>query len=90
MDLSIFRAKLAAATEHLASAGRQAEGTHPSATAGAVQQLRNAASGVDELIRLCNGEAPRAVRACPVCGKSGMADATTCGYCWTRLTPVPR
>lgn len=27
-----------------------------------------------------------AVRACPHCGKLGMAEATRCGYCW-RPTP---
>ena len=34
---------------------------------------------------LALGPAPR-TRLCPACGKTLMADATACGYCWTRLT----
>lgn len=30
--------------------------------------------------------APR--RRCPKCGHEGMADATVCGYCWTKLVPI--
>jgi len=30
----------------------------------------------------------RATRACPRCGKAGMADATLCGYCWMKLVPI--
>jgi hypothetical protein len=26
-------------------------------------------------------------RPCPTCGREGNAEATLCGYCWTRLTP---
>lgn len=33
------------------------------------------------------GEA-RKLRKCPACGSSGMAEATICGTCWTKLTPV--
>jgi hypothetical protein len=29
-----------------------------------------------------------AYRECPVCKHLGMHDATTCGYCWTTLTPL--
>lgn len=31
---------------------------------------------------------PRRLRKCPACGSSGMAEATICGTCWTKLTPV--
>lgn len=27
-------------------------------------------------------------RSCPTCGKSIMAAATLCGFCWTKLTPA--
>jgi hypothetical protein len=27
------------------------------------------------------------MRACPVCGATGMRAATRCGTCWSRLTP---
>lgn len=33
------------------------------------------------------GEA-RKQRKCPTCGSSGMAEATICGTCWTKLVPV--
>ena len=29
-----------------------------------------------------------AVRACPHCGKLGMAAATLCGFCWKQTPPV--
>jgi len=35
---------------------------------------------------LALGPAPQ-VRNCPQCGKTVMLEATTCGYCWTHLTP---
>jgi hypothetical protein len=28
------------------------------------------------------------LRACPTCGSMGVHNATLCGTCWTRLTPV--
>ncbi|MBN1605006.1 MAG: hypothetical protein JW940_00150 [Polyangiaceae bacterium] len=28
-------------------------------------------------------------RECPVCKHTGMRAATVCGYCWTKLTPLP-
>lgn len=33
------------------------------------------------------GEARR-TRVCSVCGSVGMSDATRCGTCWTKLTPL--
>jgi hypothetical protein len=27
------------------------------------------------------------VRACPVCGATGMSAATRCGTCWSKLSP---
>src|SRR5690349_15159796 len=27
-------------------------------------------------------------RVCPVCSHTGMRDATRCGYCWTKLSPL--
>jgi hypothetical protein len=29
-----------------------------------------------------------ATRACPHCGRLGMAQATRCGFCWNATTPV--
>jgi hypothetical protein len=41
------------------------------------------------LVDLIDIEAAPAMRACPVCGRSGMLAATRCGYCWTTLSPLP-
>ena len=41
-----------------------------------------------ELVELLAvGPAPR-VRECPVCKHTGMREATRCGYCWTKLSPL--
>src|SRR2546421_9330477 len=37
---------------------------------------------------LAFGPAPR-TRECPLCQHIGMHDATRCGYCWTKLSPLP-
>ena len=89
MDLPIFRARLAMAAQHLADAGRVADLAGETAHLATLDQLRRAASGVDDLIRLCNGATPT-MRGCPACTKAVRAGATLCGYCWTRLTPVSR
>lgn len=34
------------------------------------------------------GVAPE-VRVCSGCQRTGMREATTCGYCWMKLTPSP-
>jgi hypothetical protein len=39
------------------------------------------------LVSILALEPPRAMRACPRCGESGMRDATVCGYCWLKLVP---
>ncbi len=36
---------------------------------------------------LALGPVPR-TRACPVCWHTGMRDATRCGHCWTKLSPL--
>ena len=42
-----------------------------------------------DLVRTLDlGPAPR-MRRCPFCGRSGMAAATMCGYCWTKRAPLP-
>jgi hypothetical protein len=38
---------------------------------------------------LALGPAPE-LRDCPACGRPGMAAATVCGHCWTKLTPVQK
>jgi hypothetical protein len=88
MDLPMFRARLAITAQHLADAGRVADLAGETAHVSALDQLRRAASGVEDLIRLCNGDATPTMRDCPACTKAVRAAATLCGYCWTRLTPV--
>lgn len=88
MDVMLFKAKLAAALDYLADAGREAGAASATAALGAQASLRRAAFTVDELIRLCDGE--HVGRPCPACAKTVMAAATLCGYCWTKLTPMPR
>jgi hypothetical protein len=46
------------------------------------------ASFADLVEQLALGPEPE-VRHCPVCGNIGMRAATRCGYCWTKLTPLP-
>jgi hypothetical protein len=49
---------------------------------------RQLASSWAELVDLLAlGPAPH-LRECPVCGHTGMTDATRCGYCWTKLSPL--
>ena len=86
MDTTLFQAKLVATTKHLDDAGREANGSGTTPFAAASVELQRAASSLEELIGLC--QPIPTLRACPVCGKNGMAAATLCGYCWTKLTPV--
>lgn len=53
----------------------------------AAAELRRAAVTVDELVRLCAGDSLQR-RDCPTCGKTVMAAARLCGYCWSKLTPI--
>jgi len=46
------------------------------------------ASFADLVDQLALGPEPE-VRECPVCRHTGMRAATRCGYCWTKLAPLP-
>jgi len=48
-------------------------------------ELRSSWAKLVELLAL--GPAPE-FRECPVCQHIGMRDATRCGYCWTKLSPL--
>ena len=61
-------------------AGADGSSTPPSALAAAFADL------VQELAL---GTEPE-LRECPVCKHMGMRAATLCGYCWTKLTPLPK
>jgi hypothetical protein len=42
----------------------------------------------DLVQQLALGPEPE-LRECPVCKHAGMRAATVCGYCWTKLPPLP-
>lgn len=88
MDLSMFRTKLAAATQQLADAGREAAGDVGRASGAALEQLDRAARSIEELIQFVRSQPPLS-RACPTCANRVMVEATLCGSCWTKLSPVP-
>jgi hypothetical protein len=46
------------------------------------------AAVADLVAQLALGPEPE-VRECPVCKHIGMRAATVCGYCWTKLEPLP-
>jgi hypothetical protein len=75
--------------EHLRTAVANVE--HELSTLWETPQARAPAglsSSWHELIDvLALGPAPK-LRQCPVCGHTGMSDATRCGYCWNELTPL--
>ena len=48
-------------------------------------ELRSSWAKLVELLAL--GPAPE-TRECPICQHIGMRDATRCGYCWTKLSPL--
>jgi hypothetical protein len=80
---SRMRSTISAIDDELARlSGKAGGGVDNTAT----RELRAAwASLVDQLAL---GPEPER-RACPVCGRLGMRQATVCGYCWTRLAPLP-
>jgi hypothetical protein len=47
-----------------------------------------AAAFTDLVQELALGPEPE-LRECPVCKHMGMRAATVCGYCWTKLSPLP-
>ena len=92
MDRTMFQMKLTATTQQLALVERDLEAAQPPADAlsGARENARKAALGLAALYDLFNeiAEPAPAMRECPACGKSGMAAATRCGYCWTKLVAL--
>jgi hypothetical protein len=42
-----------------------------------------------ELVKQLALGPPSQLHRCPVCNHLGMGAATLCGYCWSRLSPVP-
>jgi hypothetical protein len=55
------------------------------AAAGTPEGLREAWGKL--AVALALGPRPER-RVCPFCGKTGMREATRCGYCWRALLPA--
>jgi hypothetical protein len=100
----LFHQKLTATAEQVTVAERELDllrQTTPNAgdgapdpghlLAAALESVRKAVRGLAELdVLFSSGQEPSApTRACPACGKTIMAAATMCGFCWTRTAPVP-
>ena len=92
MDRTLFQMKLQATTLQVALVERDLEAIRQSvdALAGARENVRKAARGLVEMHELFNdvAEPSPAMRECPACGKTVMAAATRCGFCWTKLVLV--
>jgi hypothetical protein len=89
MDRTLFQMKLTATTEQVALIERDLEAIRQpvDALAGARDNVRKAARGLAELGELFNDvtEPRPAMRECLACGKSVMAAAARCGFCWTKI-----
>ena len=89
MDRTQIQMKLTAMAEQIAQIERDLEAIRQpvDALACARDNARNAARGLFELDALFNegtgSSAP--MRDCLACGKAGMAMATRCGFCWTKI-----
>ena len=92
MDRTLFQMKLTATTREVALVERELEAARQPADTldGARESARKAALGLAALDDMLNegAEPLPAMRECPACGKAGMAAATRCGFCWTKLTAV--
>jgi hypothetical protein len=80
---SRLRASVATMERELSRLPKETPGEADSAHQGLL------ASFADLVEQLALGPEPE-VRKCPACGQYGMRAATLCGYCWLKLTPLPR
>jgi len=89
MDRTEVQKKLTATAEQIAQVERDLEANRQPADAfaGARDNVRKAARGLVELeaLFLEGAEPAAAMRDCGACGKPGMATATRCGFCWTKI-----
>ena len=89
MDRTQFQMKLTATAEQIALVERDLEAIRQpvDALADARATARKAALGLVDLAALfTDGSEPIAGKIdCPSCGKPGMAAATRCGFCWTKI-----
>jgi hypothetical protein len=92
MNRTLFQMKLTATTQQVALVERGLEEARQPADAfaGARESARNAALGLAALQDLFDDvtEPSPAMRECPACGKTVMAAATRCGFCWSKLIAV--
>jgi len=89
MDRTQFQMKLTATAEQIAQVERDLEAIRQpvDALGGARDNARKAAVGLVELAAIFNeGSEPIVAKvACLSCGKPGVATATRCGFCWTKI-----
>ena len=89
MDRTEFQKRLTATAEQIVQVERDLEAMRQpvDALAGARDNVRKAARGLVELEALFHegAEAGAEKRNCAACGKPGMATATRCGFCWTKI-----
>lgn len=99
MEPSIVENNVLAANERLSVAQEQldaaiqtcdASTSDVAALKGVSERLREARACIDQLRQHigASAEAVPARRNCTACGKSVRAQATLCGYCWTKLSPA--
>ncbi len=90
MDRTLFQMKLRVTTQQVALVERELDEIRQpvDALAGARENVRKAARGLVQLGELFNDltEPSPAMCECPACGKTIMAAATRCGFCWTKMT----
>ena len=98
MEQSFVEAKVLAANERLGLAQEQLDLAIQACNAGkssvdvingASDKLREARTCIDEVrahIEATSEVAPQ-MRDCPGCASRVRAQATLCGYCWTKLNP---
>jgi hypothetical protein len=89
MDRTKVQTKLTATAEQVALVERDLAAIRQpvDALAGARDNARKAALGLVELTALFNEgvEPSPPMRNCLACGKPGIAAATRCGFCWTKI-----
>ncbi|WP_104978443.1 hypothetical protein [Sorangium cellulosum] len=94
MEKNILAAseRLGIAQEQLDAAIQAYDASRPDVEAikGASERLREARLCIEQIQQHidASAEVVPAKRNCPACGKTIRAQATLCGYCWTKVSPA--
>jgi hypothetical protein len=93
METKIIEAKAIEASERIRLAGAHIDLATEQSRTGAsctdalavsARELGEAKTALDALLAELDPGPPPAMRACQACGRSIRANATLCGYCWTK------